>query len=270
MAELSGFWTTTGTAVGDQQASYTQAQWSTAAKIMSACSGFEGVAPAYLNSLAGTVTAANTVAINTGGAMVDGKWFINNASQDVNIPSASGAGNTRIDRIVLRADWANFNVSVYRIAGTNASSPTAPAVTQTSGTTYDIKLYQALVTTAGVVTLTDERQYAGRGFLCRQGGSATIWDTGGTTAYYPSEVLIQAGRTIVSSGGTTTVTFPRAFAYTPIIFIVPEVTNSDIYGTTVDWPVDESATLFKIDASGESEGTSYYFSWLAIGPPYAG
>lgn len=160
MAELSGFWTTTGTATGDQQASYTQAHWSSALKITAACNGFEGVATDYLNELACTVTGANTVAVNTGGAMVDGKWYYNDASQNVNIPSASGEGNTRIDRVVLRADWANFNVSVYRIAGTDAAEPSAPAITETSGTTYDIMLYQALVDTDGVVDLTDERVYA--------------------------------------------------------------------------------------------------------------
>jgi hypothetical protein len=49
---------------------------------------------------------------------------------------------------------------ITRIAGTDAASPTAPAITQTPGTTYDIMLYQALVNTGGTVTLTDERVYA--------------------------------------------------------------------------------------------------------------
>jgi hypothetical protein len=78
----------------------------------------------------------------------------------VNIPSAVGGGNTRIDRIVLRASWASFVVRIVRIAGTDAASPTAPAITQTSGTTYDVMLYQALVNTSGTVTLTDEQVWA--------------------------------------------------------------------------------------------------------------
>jgi hypothetical protein len=160
MAQTSGFWTTTGTATGHQVASYTQANLSTAMQIIAACSGSEGVANEYLNELAGTVTGANTVAINTGAAMVDGKWYTNSASVDVNIPDAVGVGNTRIDRIVLRADWAGFDVEITRIAGTDAATPTAPAVTTTSGTTYDIMLYQALVNTSGTVTITDEREWA--------------------------------------------------------------------------------------------------------------
>jgi hypothetical protein len=159
MSELSGFWTTNGTATGDQQTSYTQAHWSSALKIISACNGFEGVSANYLSELACTATGANTIAVNTGGAMVDGKWYYNDSSKTLTIPSASGAGNTRIDRIVLRADWANFNVSLFRIAGTDAATPSAPVVAQTSGTTYDIMLYQALVDTDGAVILTDERVY---------------------------------------------------------------------------------------------------------------
>ena len=62
---------------------------------------------------------------------------------------------------MLRANWAGFNVSVYRIEGTETDrTPTAPAITQTSGTTYDITLYQALVNSSGTVTLTDERTWA--------------------------------------------------------------------------------------------------------------
>lgn len=159
MSEISGLWTTGG-ATGDQRASYTQADDATIKKILAACSAFEGVAPGFLNELACTPSGANTVAVDTGGAVVDGKYYLNDAAEDVNIPSASGAGNTRIDRIVLRADWAGFAVRIHRIAGTDAATPSPPAVTQTSETTYDIKLCQVLVTTGGVVTVTDERVWA--------------------------------------------------------------------------------------------------------------
>lgn len=161
MAELSGFWTTGGS-TGHQQASYTQSQMAIASRVYAACFGFEGVALDYLNELAGTVTGANTVRINTGVAMVDGRWYINDAAKDVNIPSAIGAGNTRIDRIVLRCTNSGYIVKITRIAGTDAAEPSPPAITQNSGSVYDITLYQALVDTAGNVQLTDERVFAAK------------------------------------------------------------------------------------------------------------
>ena len=159
MSQDSFFWTTDDT--GDGAASgYTQTEYSRAFEALAACSGFEGVAPGYLNELECTANGANTVAVNTGGALVDGKPYYNSASVDVNVPSASGAGNTRIDRIVLRASWAAQTVRITRIAGTDAASPSAPALTQTSGTTYDLSLCTVLVNTGGTVTVTDARTWA--------------------------------------------------------------------------------------------------------------
>lgn len=157
MTEKSWLWTT-----GGSVPTITQSNWRVIAGILAACSGYEGVSPGFLNECAGTVTGANTVAINTGGAVVDGRIYQNDASTNVNIPSAVGGGNTRIDRIVLRADWGASppDVTITRVAGSDAASPSVPSITQTSETTYDIKLYQALVDTSGTVTLTDERDWA--------------------------------------------------------------------------------------------------------------
>lgn len=158
MAEFSMWWTTGG--AGDGSATYTRSDHAMWAKVLASCNGLEGVAPNYLNKLAGTVTALNTVSINTGGALVDGKIYNNSSAVSVNIPSAVGGGNTRIDRIVARADWTAQTVRITRIAGTDAAVPTAPAKSSSSGTLYDILLYQALVDTAGTVILTDERTMA--------------------------------------------------------------------------------------------------------------
>lgn len=160
MAEWSGLWSTTSGTLGDAQSSYSQTDSSTINRIMAACWGYQGVAPGYLNELAVTVTGANTVAVNTGGAIVDGKVYNNSASVNVNIPSAVGGGNTRIDRIVVRATWASTDAAITRIAGTDAASPTAPAITETSGTTYDVLLAQVLVNTAGACTVTAETDRA--------------------------------------------------------------------------------------------------------------
>ena len=158
MAEKSFLWTTDGT--GDGAATYTRSDWSDIAEILTACHGAEGVAAGYLNSLAGTAPSLNAVWINTGAALVDGKPYLNTASKSTAIPSAVGGGNTRIDRIVLRATWGTTQtVRITRIAGTDAATPSAPAITQISKTTYDILLYRVLVNTAGTITLTDERVF---------------------------------------------------------------------------------------------------------------
>lgn len=191
MTEKSYLWTTGG--AGDGSATYTRADWQKIAKILAAVFGAEGVSPSWLNALEGTVTGANTASINTGGAIVDGKPYDNDAAVSVNVPSAVGVGNTRIDRIVLRADWTAQTVRITRIAGTDAASPTAPAITTTSGTTYDVKLYQALVNTSGTVTLTDERELA-------EVGTSEIDDNAVTDA----KIRQSAARSVIGRYTTTT------------------------------------------------------------------
>lgn len=158
MTEDSFFWTTGG--AGDGSATYTRSDLSLAHRIIAACSSAEGVAPGYRSECAGSAPGLNTARIAPGGAIVDGIPYDNNANVDVSIPSAVGQGNTRIDRIVLRADWTAQTVRITRIPGVDAASPTPPAITQSSGVIYDVTLYQALVDTSGSVSLTDERVWA--------------------------------------------------------------------------------------------------------------
>lgn len=161
MAQTSGFWTTDDSSpAGHQVASYTQAIAAKAWAILASCGGKEGVAPSYLNELVGSVPAAETARIGTGGAVVDGQWYENGAAEDLSIPAAVGGGNTRIDRIVLKCTWADFDVVLEVVSGSDNAVPVAPSLTQTPGTEYDIPLYQALVDTGGTVTLTDERTWA--------------------------------------------------------------------------------------------------------------
>lgn len=159
MAEFSTWWTTGG--AGDGSATINRADHS---KWASVIGGGNGVTPKYsgytLNELPGSAPAANTWRVGTGGAIVDGKPYLNDANVDINIPSASGGGNTRIDRIVLRANWTAQTVRLFRIAGTDAASPVPPALVQNPGSSWDLPLYQVRVDTAGVVTLQlDERLF---------------------------------------------------------------------------------------------------------------
>mgnify|MGYP000877127785 FL=1 len=155
MAETSGFWTTSGAGSGDQVASYTQAHHSLALMLAAGAKGLDGVATGYLNGLAVTA-GSGKVTVATGGALVDGKWYTSSAAEDVTI-STPTAGTERIDRIVLRATWSNYTVRRYLLTGTASSSPTAPALTQTRNSYFEISLAQVRVTSAGVITVTDER-----------------------------------------------------------------------------------------------------------------
>lgn len=164
MTQISGLWTTDDTTPeGHQVASYTQAHASIMWEIAAACSGSEGVAPNYGNNLSCTTPGANQVDVNTGGAIVDGKWYKNDAVVALDIddlPSPSG-GTTRIDRIVVEATWANYECVITVIQGSESGgTPVAPDIPATSGTEYAIPLYQALIESDGTITLTNERQFA--------------------------------------------------------------------------------------------------------------
>jgi hypothetical protein len=264
LSQQSGFWTTdAATPEGHQVASYTQAIAAKAWAIMAACDGFEGVSPSYLNALVGSVPAANTARIGTGGAIVDGQWYENGAAVDVNIPSAVGGGNTRIDRIVLRVSWASFQCVITRIAGTDAGSPAVPSITQTPGTTYDIMLYQALVNTSGTVTLTDERVLS-TPIAHRQGGSATNWQTNGTTNYLiGSAYLIQCGSAVSAADGTVTVTYPVAYADHPIVLANVSELNSSAFATLAN--ITENNCVIHVHNHDGGDAIARV-NWLAIGP----
>lgn len=110
-----------------------------------------GVFTNYANKLV-TTGAGSPVTVDTGAALVDGKFYENTAALTVAIPTP--AVSTRIDRIVLRKDFAAQTVRVTRIAGAEGGG--APAITQNDGVTWDIKLYQVSITTGGAITLTKE------------------------------------------------------------------------------------------------------------------
>lgn len=297
MAEVSYLWTTN--AVGDGTGTgYTQVDASNIFEIDAQCFGRNGIAPNYLNSLAPSTTGANNARIATGGALVDGKPYMNSANVDFTIPSAVGGGNTRIDRIVLRASWSAQTVRLTRIAGTDAASPTAPAITQTPGTTYDVLLCQALVNTSGTVTITDERSLAQVDtteianlavtlaklaadsvddtkagsrvpqFYRRQGGDTSNWDTAGTTTYTPTSVRMQAGRLDASGGGTSgavNLTFPTAFSNGPVLLLTPVFSQGTIRLAMSS--VSASGASFNwYSSASESAGDPVRFAWLAVGP----
>lgn len=118
-------------------------------------------------SLAGTelkVTAGTglQVAVAAGQAMVRGHYYVSTASENLTI-GAAHATNPRIDSIVLTLDPSANTIVLAVVAGTAASSPVAPTLTQTDAGVYQYQLATVLVpaTATSVSTITDTRTFLG-------------------------------------------------------------------------------------------------------------
>jgi len=137
------------------------------------------------------------VSVDTGWAIVKGKLVKNTSNVSVNIPTP--ASNPRIDRIVVQVDFTTTPVSasIVRVAGTEATVPSVPALDQVDGTIWQVPLAQVQVTTGGVVTVTDERRYIGHGTVDGDSLLASIVDD--------STIEISNGALQVKDGGITAV-----------------------------------------------------------------
>lgn len=158
MTELSTFWETTSGTGDSNTSGYSQTLMFALLNAMTArTANLGGVCPDYLNELAVTGTSS-PVSVDTGAAFVQGIPYSNSASKTVAI--STPASQTRVDYIVLRADYTAETVRITRIAGTEGAG--APSLTQSAGTTWDIPLATASITTGGVITVTDAREWIGK------------------------------------------------------------------------------------------------------------
>jgi len=103
--------------------------------------------------------AASPVSVDTGGAVVYGMPYENTAA--VNVVVSTPTTDTRYDRIVLRRDWTAQTIRITLLSGVEGGS--IPAMTQSpapdgSGI-YDVPLATLEVTTAPVITITDDREF---------------------------------------------------------------------------------------------------------------
>lgn len=157
MAENSIFWTTNNVGDGPAAGFSSSDIFEVYRSLLTGSVGanYGGISPDYLNELAVT-GATSPVSVATGAALVYGIPYFNSAGVNVTVPTP--ASSTRIDRIVLRADWSAQTVRITRVAGTEGAG-SAPALTQSAGVTWDIPLARVTITTAGSITLTDDRQY---------------------------------------------------------------------------------------------------------------
>lgn len=103
---------------------------------------------------------ATPVTVGTGAGIVYGMPYRNHTAA-VNVAVPSPTSDTRIDRIVLRRDWAAQTIRITRLVGVEGGG--VPAMTQSPAPTgsgvYDIPLAYLSITTGGVITVTDEREW---------------------------------------------------------------------------------------------------------------
>jgi hypothetical protein len=119
--------------------------------------GDQGVLYNWLDGLEVT-GIASPVNVAAGGAVVYGMFYESDAAVSVAVPTPA-SDKARYDRIVLRRDWVLQTVRIARITSTEEADPTAPTLTQTAGVTWEIPLALLYIDDAGVITVTDEREY---------------------------------------------------------------------------------------------------------------
>ena len=107
-------------------------------------------------------TVANkTIQVSTGTVVINGAMRVIDAAFNLTIADNT-SGNPRIDRIVARLNQTDRKLEIVVKQGTAASSPSAPALTQTS-TVWEISLAKIAVangfSTVITANITDERSY---------------------------------------------------------------------------------------------------------------
>ena len=121
-----------------------------------------------------------TVKVQTGRAIIDYKWLENDAVESVQINTAS-AVLPRYTAVVVRLDVANRLIEFGTVDGTAASSPSYPAMTNTT-TIKEICLAMVYVaagaTSITQANITDTRPSALCGWvtgLIKQVNTSTLW-----------------------------------------------------------------------------------------------
>lgn len=141
----------------------------------------EGVETGYDAELAVSATGlAMTVTVGAGRAMVRGHFYLSNATETLNIASAS-AVSPRIDTVVLRLNPTANSIVLAVVTGTASATPVAPTLTQTDTGTYEYPLANVFVaanaTAIGSGNVTDRRTYVGQIFWDDITGKPTVYNT---------------------------------------------------------------------------------------------
>lgn len=111
------------------------------------------VLPGYNNNLRVYTSGALSVNVATGAAFVRGKLYENTAVNTVAV-SANSSGSPRIDRVVIRINYAAQTIRLAVLAGTPNATPVRPTLTQ-DAVTYEVSLAYIWVAN-GAASIADE------------------------------------------------------------------------------------------------------------------
>lgn len=238
-----------------------------------------GVFYSVANRLAVTSPANNRIDIASGAAITCGKEYYNSAAIGAAADITSPAANPRIDRVVVRANFAaasytpaNASAALFEVTtntarvtiihGAENAVPVAPALTQdvTRLTYWDIPLAQYQISVAGVITnLTDEREWVDaetkKIFIPAVAG----WNTSLGANIYPTMygVVLPVGN---SATATTTLAIPNDFIgngeICPVLHCINSIITNDIYITcAANYGANSESIITHTNSSGPTAHT---------------
>ena len=203
MPEKSIFWETG--ALGDGASEYTLTELT---RWLSQSFASTTVDEAIMKNYGGEMAVsgvASPVSIATGGALVHGfpYWHTVASTIIINTP----VGDTRIDRIVLSADYVAQTVRLTLLTGIEGGG--IPAMTHNTGVLWEIPLARVSITVGGVITLTDERVFLHPGWDIEAGmfnadvaGAAVELDAGALAVKVDDTTIeISADNLQIKAGG---------------------------------------------------------------------
>jgi len=179
-----------------------------------------------------TRIAQNKIRVGPGAAVIKGVVYINTGNVDITLQNPPQ--DFYCYSIVLRLSNATQQVRLLALGPLSGTSSNLnwPTLTQSEGNVWDVRVANVAVRANyiyGVYPVMNRVGSSGHGvpeLRARRGGSATAWNTAGTTNYdLADDTKIQVG-TIqwtgsASDNGSKVVTFPKAFDYSPIVFVEP-------------------------------------------------
>ena len=114
------------------------------------------------NMLEASVLGANSLSVDSGAAVIQGRFYLNDAAVTLT-PASAGAGTSRKDAVVLECDWDGSGSTgqyTVRLITKEGSAAAYPALTQAVSVRWQEELWRYTIDDAGAITdLTDVRPF---------------------------------------------------------------------------------------------------------------